>query len=221
MQDLCSKHHDKRRLEREDQRCQANRGDPGSNQGALPSQRVGQCAPRNQKQHTGEAADRQRQPDVLFRPAEIRQIERQERAEADLHVGHEEIRPIETVTTLIRDLAIAQLALVAMLRDQTTRVRMKVAQTRFEPAPAADWGGVRTGGRAVCRRWHAHRSLFWLTLSARRLRPRSEEHTSELQSRRDLVCRLLLEKKKKNKIKQHVNKKKKKKKKQDKKEAKK
>src|SRR5690349_22687407 len=30
-----------------------------------------------------------------------------------------------------------------------------------------------------------------------RLRARSEEHTSELQSRRDLVCRLLLEKKKK------------------------
>src|SRR2546421_9404090 len=30
---------------------------------------------------------------------------------------------------------------------------------------------------------------------------RSEEHTSELQSRSDLVCRLLLEKKKKNKIK--------------------
>src|SRR5437868_9248280 len=29
---------------------------------------------------------------------------------------------------------------------------------------------------------------------------RSEEHTSELQSRFDLVCRLLLEKKKKNKI---------------------
>src|SRR5690349_24458471 len=31
----------------------------------------------------------------------------------------------------------------------------------------------------------------------RRRRDRSEEHTSELQSRRDLVCRLLLEKKKK------------------------
>src|SRR5437868_7531985 len=30
--------------------------------------------------------------------------------------------------------------------------------------------------------------------------PRSEEHTSELQSRFDLVCRLLLEKKKKRKI---------------------
>src|SRR5690349_23233733 len=33
--------------------------------------------------------------------------------------------------------------------------------------------------------------------SAARRRHRSEEHTSELQSRRDLVCRLLLEKKKK------------------------
>src|SRR5258705_12136627 len=31
-----------------------------------------------------------------------------------------------------------------------------------------------------------------------RSRPRSEEHTSELQSLRHLVCRLLLEKKKKN-----------------------
>src|SRR5688572_30904972 len=32
---------------------------------------------------------------------------------------------------------------------------------------------------------------------------RSEEHTSELQSQSNLVCRLLLEKKKKKKIKQH------------------
>src|SRR5438874_12232489 len=33
--------------------------------------------------------------------------------------------------------------------------------------------------------------------TAKRRSQRSEEHTSELQSRRDLVCRLLLEKKKK------------------------
>src|SRR5438874_4705525 len=37
---------------------------------------------------------------------------------------------------------------------------------------------------------------------------RSEEHTSELQSRRDLVCRLLLEKKKKQKVRRHASKKK-------------
>src|SRR5690349_24088244 len=37
------------------------------------------------------------------------------------------------------------------------------------------------------------------TLTTRLALVRSEEHTSELQSRRDLVCRLLLEKKKKKK----------------------
>src|SRR5690349_22828105 len=41
------------------------------------------------------------------------------------------------------------------------------------------------------------------------IRPRSEEHTSELQSRRDLVCRLLLEKKKKKKNKKQTQQKKK------------
>src|SRR2546427_6211743 len=34
--------------------------------------------------------------------------------------------------------------------------------------------------------------------------PRSEEHTSELQSQSNLVCRLLLEKKKKKRIKTHA-----------------
>src|SRR6266496_4781153 len=38
-------------------------------------------------------------------------------------------------------------------------------------------------------------------------RRRSEEHTSELQSRRDLVCRLLLEKKKNNTHHLHTNRK--------------
>src|SRR5690349_23389881 len=42
-------------------------------------------------------------------------------------------------------------------------------------------------------------SLLGVVVGGQRQRPlevRSEEHTSELQSRRDLVCRLLLEKKK-------------------------
>src|SRR5690349_23141538 len=38
-----------------------------------------------------------------------------------------------------------------------------------------------------------------LVAAALHVQARSEEHTSELQSRRDLVCRLLLEKKKKKK----------------------
>src|SRR3982751_1775336 len=42
----------------------------------------------------------------------------------------------------------------------------------------------------------AHASVGELLVEVRQP-PRSEEHTSELQSRSDLVCRLLLEKKKK------------------------
>src|SRR5438874_9153536 len=49
--------------------------------------------------------------------------------------------------------------------------------------------------------WTADRCGPVLAATRKRPRPwsgkRSEEHTSELQSRRDLVCRLLLEKKKK------------------------
>src|SRR5947209_14599109 len=70
----------------------------------------------------------------------------------------------------------------------TTLFRSSVS-FRYRPSAAADralGGGERQG--------------LWRTARARRLhRPcrRSEEHTSELQSRQYLVCRLLLEKKKK------------------------
>src|SRR5256886_4542645 len=50
--------------------------------------------------------------------------------------------------------------------------------------------------RQIGARSHAHRhSRFWI--DGRQAR-RSEEHTSELQSQSNLVCRLLLEKKKNN-----------------------
>src|SRR6266496_6420131 len=52
-------------------------------------------------------------------------------------------------------------------------------------------------------------SATWRCSARRGCPDRSEEHTSELQSRRDLVCRLLLEKKKKKKRKDHDAKKKK------------
>src|SRR2546422_8315042 len=53
---------------------------------------------------------------------------------------------------------------------------------RSVPAPCA---GSRPPWRAIAE-WHSRRAV----------RRRSEEHTSELQSRLHLVCRLLLEKKK-------------------------
>src|SRR5699024_12532622 len=51
--------------------------------------------------------------------------------------------------------------------------------------------GVRRAARSPRRRRRRRRRPRWISAW------RSEEHTSELQSRFDLVCRLLLEKKKK------------------------
>src|SRR5206468_8783184 len=65
---------------------------------------------------------------------------------------------------------------------------------------ALDGVGRRARGRGRRRPARESRTRAFLSTPRRR---RSEEHTSELQSRSDLVCRLLLEKKKKKK-KQHV-----------------
>src|SRR5437588_5567639 len=72
--------------------------------------------------------------------------------------------------------------------------------------------------RERCDHWRARRGRSYSTWASSTCKrpslvwarwPRSEEHTSELQSHSDLVCRLLLEKKKKNKenenYKKHYN----------------
>src|SRR5690349_24224982 len=74
-----------------------------------------------------------------------------------------------------------------LFRSQGTR--RKCCRTSKRDAKRAR----RCCSTAAAPRW---RSIRAATSSDR---PRSEEHTSELQSRRDLVCRLLLEKKKKTK----------------------
>src|SRR3712207_7768996 len=52
--------------------------------------------------------------------------------------------------------------------------------------------GGHTGGNAMSN--YVYQILYWGSVPVQR----SEEHTSELQSRQYLVCRLLLEKKKNN-----------------------
>src|SRR6266496_6658431 len=54
-------------------------------------------------------------------------------------------------------------------------------------------------GRRIMARLSRYHTLRCPGRAGLRRGIRSEEHTSELQSRRDLVCRLLLEKKKKKK----------------------
>src|SRR5256884_950610 len=63
--------------------------------------------------------------------------------------------------------------------------------------PASDFELVTSARQLVCRLpWNTMHMAGLNTLMFRRQAKRSEEHTSELQSRLHLVCRLLLEKKK-------------------------
>src|SRR5947209_13020907 len=74
---------------------------------------------------------------------------------------------------------------------------------------------AQPGGNHACRHWtarecgrcHRKRPGHLQEAQARRADgdKRSEEHTSELQSRQYLVCRLLLEKKKEQKLMKHVH----------------
>src|SRR5438874_9793381 len=70
-------------------------------------------------------------------------------------------------------------------RDARSRSEMESAM----PLGLRKAGIHRPGGQAQC--FYPKTSLCY---GSPVVQPRSEEHTSELQSRRDLVCRLLLEK---------------------------
>src|SRR6266536_5486797 len=81
-------------------------------------------------------------------------------------------------------------------RPPAARTRGPVAQmcahvppTNSSKQPALVCGRVQ-GDLGILPSWHARRSTTVATTG----RARSEEHTSELQSRVELVCRLLLEK---------------------------
>src|SRR5256885_6659766 len=75
-----------------------------------------------------------------------------------------------------------------LFRSQARLVAVQAVAGAREPAVLRR--GARPGARRRPRQVHAARD-------AQARRPRSEEHTSELQSPCNLVCRLLLEKKKK------------------------
>src|SRR2546429_9081183 len=73
---------------------------------------------------------------------------------------------------------------------------LPIYQMAATPAPSGWLSPPRTADQAMAR-GRLPRAMY--RGRAREKPSRSEEHTSELQSRLHLVCRLLLEKKKKNK----------------------
>src|SRR5438067_13542437 len=77
----------------------------------------------------------------------------------------------------------------------TTLFRSAARQPRHRPRPRALDDHRRERRHSGARMGAAAPAVDLLGRRQARLAPRSEEHTSELQSRFDLVCRLLLEKK--------------------------
>src|SRR5258707_4296820 len=74
------------------------------------------------------------------------------------------------------------------------------AMRRSVPAPSAHAQAIARALRGASRARSSAATPLRLAQSLARELTRSEEHTSELQSRQYLVCRLLLEKKKKKQL---------------------
>src|SRR5438309_10168314 len=102
--------------------------------------------------------------------------------------------------------------LPATSREHSRRVRTRLMEAglhdgatwRISPTPflltSADLSAIQSLGPHLLRFTHALNRLYYESV-----RGRSEEHTSELQSQFHLVCRLLLEKKKKTQTKTPTN----------------
>src|SRR5215510_14781972 len=88
---------------------------------------IGERAARELCKDTGYAADRERDPDIDFRPPCAGQIESQKCAEADLHISDKEIGPVESAAALIADRAIQIAPPLAMLGNNMARSRGIVA----------------------------------------------------------------------------------------------
>src|SRR3989449_2093044 len=82
------------------------------------------------------------------------------------------------------------------IMDPTTRAVASSRESALTNSACGCWVVVIWRGNLVASLWGRY-VLGPCTLSREDGRARSEEHTSELQSRLHLVCRLLLEKKKK------------------------
>src|SRR5215813_14109844 len=84
---------------------------------------IGERAARQLCKDAGHAADRERNPDIDFRPPRTGQIEGQKCTEADLHISYKEIGPVEPAAALIADRVIEITPAPAMLGNNMSRSR--------------------------------------------------------------------------------------------------
>src|SRR5690606_39449037 len=102
-------------------------------------------------------------------------------------------QPRMTLTVTLFDRRPVHPDVNAVVGDFTSLLLLECA-----PAPGDDWAGRarRLQTQMAADLEHSDVPATWVLREQARRSGRSEEHTSELQSRENLVCRLLLEKKK-------------------------
>jgi len=95
-QDL-SAHDGPERRKQSDQQCsRCQRGHGHTDQRSLRSEEVNERASRGLRENSCDPADREREPDPLFVPLVAGEVNSEEGPHPRLHVGQEEIEPIET-----------------------------------------------------------------------------------------------------------------------------
>src|SRR6266511_2432622 len=124
---------------------------PGRRPPPLPTHRVRERAARDLRRHARQSADGQREPNVLFRPTQIGQVESEERAEAHLNVGQEKVRPIEAPPAAVRYFPISEFSPAAMLRDRAARAGVKIDKPLANSGVSSGWLGsmIRSSFRTM------------------------------------------------------------------------
>ncbi len=104
--DLRRQHERKAREEGEDQRTERDQDERGGDQHPLRAHGIDEGTAWKLARDRGEAAHGEHEPDASIRPALGGEIDRDERTEARLDVGHEEVEPVEAVLAALRGLCL-------------------------------------------------------------------------------------------------------------------
>ena len=138
---LRCEHEREARHEREYQGGHADHADTDRDQTSLPADCVHQRSARGLGEDARKRACRERQTNLILRPAQIGKIKSNEGAESGLDIGEEEIHPVEAALAPSRDRDPHRSTSVAIAREHSpepTRPSGQASTDQFIPAAEID-----------------------------------------------------------------------------------
>ena len=141
MQNLSCEHEREARQKREYQGGHADHADTDRDQTSLPADCVHQRSAGGLGEDARKRACRERQTNLILRPAQIGKIKSNEGAESGLDIGEKEIHPVEAALTPSRDRDPHRSTSVAIAREHSpepTRPSGQAPTDQFIPAAEID-----------------------------------------------------------------------------------